>query len=116
LGPARPFLQFARKNVPEEKPLFPQDWKAFWKTDSVPGLVGELKFQGGDLLSLEPEARASLAATDFRLATGSPGKGKGPGGKDLGADVDKVGPGKPYEEWKYLFSGSNVMKTVVFSL
>ena len=28
------------------------------------------------------------------------GKGKGKDGKDLGADVDRVGPGKPYEEWK----------------
>ena len=38
-----------------------------------------------------------LTPADFRLAAGSPGKGAGPGGKDLGADVDQVGPGAAYE-------------------
>ena len=39
-------------------------------------------------------------AADFRLRDDSLGKKAGPGGKDLGADVDRVGPGKAYEEWK----------------
>jgi len=43
---------------------------------------------------------ADMHAADFRLAPGSPGKGAGPGGKDLGADVDLVGPGEAYEKWK----------------
>jgi hypothetical protein len=37
-------------------------------------------------------------ATPFRLAKGSPGKGEG--GRDIGADVDLVGPGAAYEKWK----------------
>ena len=48
------------------------------------------------------EARATLdiAIYDFRLRDDSLGKRAGPGGKDLGADVDRIGPGKAYEEWK----------------
>jgi hypothetical protein len=94
LGPARPFLLLQQKPYPEDKPVrFPEDWKAFWKSESVPGIVGEPRFAGVDPLALTPEARVSLSAADYRLADGSPGKG-------LGADVDKVGPGKPYDEWK----------------
>jgi hypothetical protein len=100
LGPARPFLFLDYKPFPEGKVGFPEDWKKFWKSESVPGIVGEPRFEGGDLLAFKPEARASLTAAAFRLAAGSPGKDKGPGGKDLGADVDRVGPGKPYEDWK----------------
>ena len=37
---------------------------------------------------------------DFRLASDSAGKGTGPDGMDLGADVDLVGPGAAYERWK----------------
>lgn len=42
----------------------------------------------------------TLVPADFRLHPDSAGKGAGPGGKDLGADVDLVGPGAPYERWK----------------
>ena len=34
------------------------------------------------------------------LTRTSPGKGACPGGKDLGADVDLVGPGAAYERWR----------------
>jgi hypothetical protein len=37
---------------------------------------------------------------DFRLREGSPGYRAGADGKDLGADVDLVGPGPAYERWK----------------
>ena len=44
--------------------------------------------------------RASKAGSaDFRLAPGSPGKDDGKDGKDLGADVDLVGPGHACEKW-----------------
>jgi hypothetical protein len=34
-----------------------------------------------------------------RLDPGMPGKGAGPGGADLGADLGLVGPGEPYQRW-----------------
>src|SRR5262249_21259755 len=37
---------------------------------------------------------------DYRLRADSPGKGAGKDGRDLGADVDLVGPGAAYERWK----------------
>jgi hypothetical protein len=101
LGPARPFLSDGGKPYPADRPvLFPDDWKTFWNSESVPGIVGEPRFTGGDVMSLKPEARSSLTAAAFRLADDSPGKGKGEGGKDLGADVDLVGPGAAYEKWR----------------
>jgi hypothetical protein len=42
----------------------------------------------------------SLTFADFRLEKSSPGQGTGPDGKDLGADVDLIGPGPAYEKWK----------------
>ncbi len=45
----------------------------------------------------EPE---KLTPDDFRLHADSPGHRAGPDGKDLGADVDLVGPGAAYERWK----------------
>ena len=56
----------------------------------------ELTLEGGDLRAKVGQ----LSPGDFRLAKGSPGQGAGPGGKDLGADVDRVGPGAAYERWK----------------
>jgi hypothetical protein len=38
--------------------------------------------------------------TDFRLRPDSAGYRAGKDGKDLGADVDLVGPGSAYERWK----------------
>ena len=38
--------------------------------------------------------------TDFRLRPDSAGYRAGKDGKDLGADVDLVGPGLAYERWK----------------
>src|SRR5262249_49320337 len=37
---------------------------------------------------------------DFRLRSDSAGYRAGKDGKDLGADIDLVGPGKAYERWK----------------
>jgi hypothetical protein len=58
------------------------------------------RFAGGDLLERLEKDPLSLTAADFRLEKGSPGQGAGPDGKDLGADVDRVGPGEPYKRWK----------------
>ena len=42
----------------------------------------------------------TITAGDFRLRPDSPGYRAGKDGKDLGADVDLVGPGPAYERWK----------------
>jgi serine/threonine protein kinase len=73
-------------------------WNRLWKNAQPTSLEGEARFVGGDLRKKGQEGL--LVPADFRLAVGSPGKGVLPGGKDLGADVDKVGPGAPYERWR----------------
>jgi formylglycine-generating enzyme required for sulfatase activity len=85
----------------EPPPLFARltDWQQFWSTGKTKSIVGNPIFQGGDLLAQLKDDSPPLQPTEFRLRQDSPGKGK-EGGKDLGADVDKVGPGKPYEDWK----------------
>jgi hypothetical protein len=37
---------------------------------------------------------------EFRLLGTSPGAREGKDGRDLGADVDLVGPGAAYERWR----------------
>ena len=41
-----------------------------------------------------------LVPDDFRLAKDSPGYRAGKDKKDLGADIDLVGPGPAYERWQ----------------
>ena len=77
-----------------------KDWQTFWKVDKSPGSEGIPRFAGGDLLDRLEKEPLSLTAADFRLEKGSPGQGAGPDGKDLGADVDRVGPGAAYENWQ----------------
>jgi eukaryotic-like serine/threonine-protein kinase len=77
-----------------------KDWQAFWKVEKAPGIEGSPRFAGGDLLDRLDKDPLSVTVADFRLEKGSPGQGACPGGKDLGADVDHVGPGEPYERWK----------------
>jgi hypothetical protein len=76
------------------------DWQQFWgQTDSA-SLQGVIRYQGGNLATRLASEPQSLTPEDFRLAQGSAGKGAGENGKDLGADVDLVGPGAAYERWK----------------
>jgi hypothetical protein len=77
-----------------------QDWRQLWGLDTPPCLEGKALFQGGALLANPEQDLLTIQPADFRLAKGSPSKGAGPGGKDLGADVDLVGPGEAYEKWK----------------
>jgi hypothetical protein len=74
------------------------DWRKLWGVAKSTSVEGRVRFAGGDLRKKGQEGQ--FVPADFRLAVGSPGQGVLPGGKDLGADVDKVGPGKPYDEWK----------------
>ncbi len=73
------------------------DWQAWWGDDDANRLEGNVRFQVGDWRT---KKLSDLTAADFRLAPGSPGKGGDPTGKDLGADVEFVGPGQPYEKWR----------------
>lgn len=77
-----------------------KDWNGFWQIDKDDSLEGQPRFEGGDLLQRLSADLEKLTPADFRLTRGSPGKGAGLDGNDLGADVDKVGPGKPYEDWQ----------------
>jgi hypothetical protein len=77
-----------------------RDWQSRWNLTKSESLEGAIRFQGGDLLAraaIEPE---KLSPEDFRVRTDSAGYRAGPDGKDLGADVDLVGPGEAYERWK----------------
>jgi hypothetical protein len=97
-------LTFAEKNKVFKNlgPLFAglKDWQQFWDQAASKSVEGTPIFQGGDLAKTFAANPFQLQPADFRLAPGSPGKGAGPGGKDLGADVDLVGPGAAYERWK----------------
>jgi hypothetical protein len=58
-------------------------WHKFWKIANTGSIH--------DAIRLTP---------DFRLEKGSPGHGILTGGKDLGANVDLVGPGTAYDNWR----------------
>jgi formylglycine-generating enzyme required for sulfatase activity len=57
-------------------------------------------FVGGSLNQRANVDPQTVTAADFRLRPDSAGYRAGPDGKDLGADVDLVGPGPAYERWK----------------
>jgi len=88
------------KQLPPRGPKSLEDWKAFWGTAEADSLEGSIRFHGGNLLSRTGEAIKQLTPEDFRLRADSPGYRAGKDGKDLGADVDLVGPGPAYERWK----------------
>jgi hypothetical protein len=95
----RPFLVLAHQGTLEplaEKITTLDDWHKLWGITGRTGAIAGVRFRGVlDRSRIDHATRA-----DFRLAPGSPGKGKGPGGKDIGADVARIGPGKPYHDWK----------------
>ena len=76
------------------------DWKQFWGPGDTGSLEGQVRFQGGDLLAKCAADPEQLTPDDFRLRPDSAGYRAGKDGKDLGADVDLVGPGPAYERWK----------------
>jgi hypothetical protein len=88
------------KKQPPHGPKSLEEWKQFWGAAEADSLEGRLRFQGGDLLSRTGAALDQLTPEDFRLRPDSAGYRAGPDGKDLGADVDLVGPGPAYERWK----------------
>jgi len=76
------------------------DWKRFWQSAETESIEGHARYQGGNLPAKLTMARDKLTPADFRLRPDSAGYKAGKDGKDLGADVDLVGPGPAYERWK----------------
>ena len=76
------------------------DWNRFWGLTETGSSEGVIQFHGGDLVARARTNSAKLTPEDFRLHADSAGHRAGPDGKDLGADVDLVGPGPAYERWK----------------
>ena len=76
------------------------DWDRFWAQQNTGSVEGEIRFQGGDLVTKARTAPELITADDFRLRPDSAGYRAGKDGKDLGADVDLVGPGAAYERWR----------------
>jgi len=87
-----------QQSLPALKSL--ADWQRFWKTAKADSLEGRVRYQGGDLLGKLQSSAETLTPDDFRLRPDSAGYRAGPDGKDLGADIDLVGPGEAYERWK----------------
>jgi hypothetical protein len=76
------------------------DWNRLWKQRGTGSVEGSVRVEGGDLFGRVDSAPEKLTADDFRLRPHSAGYRAGKDGKDLGANVDLVGPGKAYERWK----------------
>jgi hypothetical protein len=76
------------------------EWDRFWRQDDSGSGSGKVRYRGGDFLSRADLTPEQLRPEDFRLRPDSPGYRAGKDGKDLGADVDLVGPGAAYERWK----------------
>lgn len=75
-------------------------WQQYWGLEETGSLQGNIRYQGGNLPARLVKNPESLTPEHFRLTPGSAGKGAGPGHRDLGAEVDLVGPGPAYERWK----------------
>jgi hypothetical protein len=76
------------------------DWNTFWGLKTTGSSEGEFRFLGGDLISRSLTHPLKLIPEDVRLRSDSAGYRARKDGKDLGADVDLVGPGPAYERWK----------------
>jgi hypothetical protein len=75
-------------------------WQEFWEVKETGSRQGRIRYKGGDLGGKLAGAPDTITPDDFRLEAGSAGFRAGPGGRDIGADVDLVGPGPAYERWK----------------
>jgi hypothetical protein len=77
-----------------------KDWQRRWNLTNTGSFEGIIRFQGGDLLAKAAIAPDKITPEDFRLRTDSPGYKRGKDKRDLGANVELVGPGLAYERWK----------------
>ena len=76
-------------------------WQRFWGQQATTSQTGRVHFEGGAALAraISNLNSGEVTPADFRLRADSAGYRAGPNGKDLGADVDLVGPGAAYERW-----------------
>jgi hypothetical protein len=73
-------------------------WNQLWTPPETGSVQGRIRYRGGNLLG--KLATDVIAPAEFRLLPDSAGYRAGKDGKDLGADIDLVGPGSAYERWK----------------
>jgi hypothetical protein len=94
-GMTASWLEFESEQTAETETLATtlDQWNQLW------GVEGSGSSEGDVGLKLE-SALVAITPDDFRLRPDSAGYRAGPDGKDLGADVDLVGPGEAYERWK----------------
>jgi hypothetical protein len=76
------------------------DWEAFWGLPATDSLQARIRYEGGDLRARLASTPEQITPADFRLHPESAGYRAGADGRDLGADVDLVGPGPAYERWQ----------------
>jgi hypothetical protein len=76
-----------------------KEWNEFWGLSDTGSLEGSPRYRHPQAYPGSPVA-GKLLPDDFRLLPGSPGYQASEDGKDLGADVDLVGPGEAYQRWK----------------
>jgi hypothetical protein len=77
------------------------EWNALRGLTETNSRQGAVEFLGGDIqarVALDPQ---QLTPEDFRLSPKSSGYHALPDGKDVGADIDLVGPGEAYARWKH---------------
>jgi hypothetical protein len=76
------------------------EWGTFWRSKEIASSQARIGYVGGDLRTKAATSPEAVTPEDFRLRSDSPGYRAGKDKKDLGADVDLVGPGPVYERWK----------------
>jgi hypothetical protein len=89
-----------KEAVPTEPRIDLAEWRKLWNSPETGSVDGRPRFQGGNLALRAQTEWDKLTPADFRLLVVSPGYRAGEDGRDLGADVDLVGPGAAYERWK----------------
>ena len=99
------FVSFVTLNhgAPMKPPPGPRtlaDWDATWGQSKTRSSRGRVRYQGGEPLAKLALPAGRMTPEEFRLSADSAGSRAGKDGKDLGADVDLVGPGPAYERWK----------------
>jgi hypothetical protein len=70
-------------------------WAHWWTPEEKNSFSGNFLYKGS--LAAHP---GQVRADDFRLAPGSAGYRASRDGKDLGADIDFVGPGEAFDKWR----------------
>jgi hypothetical protein len=77
------------------------EWNRFWGLKDTGSVQAPVLLRGSPQEMVEVEnTPEAITPDDFRLRADSAGYQAGKDKKDLGADVDLVGPGPAYEKWK----------------